>query len=179
MSSPSETGSEEAAVQPSTGSQTGEGGETQVETGGQNTSGGSSTSPVFQKNKAIWKHFTLGDKPSSKKGKSPKDRKAICNLCKDKISRSGGSTSGMRNHLKRKHPDALTELLKDELQQVRQFDDAQSDLEEAFQNREAYAAKRKGKSLKKKKQLLNVLCFNCYKFEITLKLFTYTLTVSY
>jgi len=115
------------------------------------TSGPASSSPeVFQKNKAIWKLFTVGDKPTPKKGRPRRDRKAVCNTCQEKIARSQGSTSGMRNHLKRKHPELLTQLVRDEVTLLKKIDGAQSDLEDAFQEREEYSAKRKGNYLNRK-----------------------------
>jgi hypothetical protein len=47
----------------------------------------------------VWAHFTYDDAK----------KKPLCNYCKVYVSASKGSTSGMANHLKNKHPTKTPE----------------------------------------------------------------------
>ena len=50
---------------------------------------------------AIWKFFTKVDLNKNK---------AVCNDCKTELACNGGTTSGLKNHLKSKHKDHYQQL---------------------------------------------------------------------
>ena len=65
-----------------------------------NETASNSTSTSFKKQRSwVWAHFTYDDDK----------KKPLCNYCKVYVSASKGSTSGMANHLKNKHPTKTPE----------------------------------------------------------------------
>lgn len=117
-------------------------------------------------NTALWKHYELGPQKLGKRGEKI-DRKAICKYCQKKISRTQGNTSSMRSHLKARHPAQMADYIRERTKRMRHVDEQQSDLEEAYDEEEAYHGKRLGNEV-----ILNLLlCFDY--FQVTQKLLGY------
>jgi hypothetical protein len=111
-----------------------------------------SSPEIAVKNKDIWQHYTLGPVREKRLMKSKKpgepermkrpDRKAVCKHCESIITRTEGTTSSMRNHLARKHPGKMRELLDAELKTKKTLDREQSDLDEAYEATDDYRGQR-------------------------------------
>ena len=78
----------------------------------------------------IWKHFTQSKVQAGEGTEKKEVTQAKCNLCEKEYLVKDFSTTGIRKHLSRDHPEIFIELEKDKINQKRKRDQIQIDQEQ-------------------------------------------------